>query len=237
VFSSAELNAQSTVSDGVKSFKNGDFNAAIQQLKNSDDPIERSFLGQSYEAVSKKKEAGKAYERSLKSGYALVEIGLKDWGGSKVDPSFLSFLRSLSETLTVSISSAENAVRLGAMSSDNEWRLKANTLHYLKRLETDGEEIFRSSEVDASVKLLVKPRARLENTACYPNPNKGTAVLLQVVFNADGRTITAIPYSTWIKGCSVSAMEAAKLIKFEPAVKNGKPVTTFRILEYSFGQR
>ena len=235
IFSSVVLNAQSAGSDGIKSFKNGDFNAAIQQLEKSNDPIELNYLGKSYEAVNKKKDAVKAYERSLKSGYAIFEKGLDAWSASKTNPSFLGFLRGLKEILTVSVSSAENAVRLGESSMSNEWRLKANALFSMKQLETDNVEVVRTAEVDQKVKLIVRPTAQLVNTQCEPDPNKGTAVRLKVVFHADGRTISVIPYSKWQKGCSESAIEASKQIKFEPAIKDGKPVITLHVLEYGFG--
>ena len=59
-------------------------------------------------------------------------------------------------------------------------------------------------------------------------------VLLKAVFAADG-TVTNIKVASGLPhGLEDQAIEAAKLIKFIPAVKNGKFVSTWMQLEYHF---
>ncbi len=60
------------------------------------------------------------------------------------------------------------------------------------------------------------------------------AVMLTVVFGADGRihdirTIHGLPY-----GLTESAIEAAMRIRFQPAVQNGRPTSVRATLEYNF---
>lgn len=237
-FSSTGVFAQEGVSDGIKSFRSGNFDAAIVHLRASEDPVELSFLGQAYEAVNKKGDAGKAYERSLKAGYALFDKALNEWSTSKPPSSFAAALRKLSEILSVSISSAESAVRLkGGMTLNNEWRVKANALFEMKKLEMAGEDILHWDAVDVELRTLAIPHAALSGTACHePNMND-VHVLLWVVFHKDGRTLAFAPRSKWKNGCNESAMAAATRIRFEPAQKDGKAVTTIRSVSYGFSIR
>jgi TonB family protein len=59
-------------------------------------------------------------------------------------------------------------------------------------------------------------------------------VVLKLLFSSDGsvgniRAITALPY-----GLTDSAIEAARKMKFVPAVKEGKFVSVWMQLEYNF---
>ncbi|MBO0800952.1 MAG: energy transducer TonB, partial [Blastocatellia bacterium] len=65
------------------------------------------------------------------------------------------------------------------------------------------------------------------------NKVRGT-VVLSVVFAADGRisdirVVSGLPY-----GLTVKAIEAAQKIRFQPAVRNGKPVSVRGNLEFKF---
>ncbi len=84
-----------------------------------------------------------------------------------------------------------------------------------------------------SVQILYKPRAN------YPKPDEGTVcvqgvVRLRVEFldsEEIGRiaVVSGLPY-----GATENAIEAARKIKFNPARKEGKPTTVFRVVEFSF---
>jgi outer membrane biosynthesis protein TonB len=59
-------------------------------------------------------------------------------------------------------------------------------------------------------------------------------VRLKVTFLETGETgeisvISRLPY-----GATENAIEAAKKIKFQPAIKYGKPITVSKIIEYRF---
>ena len=91
----------------------------------------------------------------------------------------------------------------------------------------------KSSQADLPIKILYKPRA------AYPNQDKGTVciqgtVRLRVEFLDSGEigkiaVVSGLPY-----GASENSIEAAKKIKFNPALKNGKSVTVFKVVEFSF---
>lgn len=91
-----------------------------------------------------------------------------------------------------------------------------------------------SANIDSPVKILYKPRA------AYPQPFDGGTVCMQgtvtlrVQFLETGKigeikVISGLPY-----GANENAIEAAKKIKFEPAIKNGKPITTVKIVLFTF---
>jgi TonB family protein len=90
-----------------------------------------------------------------------------------------------------------------------------------------------SAEKDRPLKILEKPEA------AYPKSDTGTVciqgtVTLIVQFLSDGkigkiRVVSGLPY-----GATENAVEAAKKIKFEPAVKDGKPVSIIKAITYNF---
>jgi TonB family protein len=100
-------------------------------------------------------------------------------------------------------------------------------------LELDtGERVFLGSEVDTKPRLLNRPEP-VPPGAARMNDVRGL-VVLRVVFSANGtvtniRVIAGLPY-----GVTESTIDAARRIKFVPAMKNGNPVSMWMQLEYSF---
>lgn len=84
---------------------------------------------------------------------------------------------------------------------------------------------------DRSLRILEKPRP------AYPEGGRvciqGT-VTVRVVFLASGEIGEISPVSGLGYGLTEKAMEAAKKMKFEPAVKNGKPITVARPVQFNF---
>jgi TonB family protein len=96
----------------------------------------------------------------------------------------------------------------------------------------DGERIYNSKEVDQKLQILRKPTpgfprgARKHLTRGY--------VILRAILSADGtvkhiEVVTGLPH-----GLSESAIDAARQIKFKPAIKDGKPVSSWVELVYQF---
>ncbi len=80
--------------------------------------------------------------------------------------------------------------------------------------------------------ILYREKARYTEEA-KNNGVQGT-VVLQIVFHVSGkitdiRVIRGLPH-----GLTENAIEAAKRIRFEPAKKDGKPVSVRGVLEFSF---
>ncbi len=62
-------------------------------------------------------------------------------------------------------------------------------------------------------------------------------VTVMVELLADGKVGFVVPIRTLEGGLTENAVKAAGMIRFEPAVQNGTPVTTIQLLSYSFNLR
>jgi TonB family protein len=87
-------------------------------------------------------------------------------------------------------------------------------------------------QVERRAVIVMKPEPAYTEQA-RQNRISGT-VVLKLLFSSDGsvgniRAITALPY-----GLTDSAIEAARKMKFVPAVKEGKFVSVWMQLEYNF---
>ena len=92
--------------------------------------------------------------------------------------------------------------------------------------------IYTGKQVDRKIRLGMKPEPRYTEPARM-NLVTGT-VVLKCIFSANGmveniRTISGLPY-----GLTEQAIQAARKIKFIPAMKDGKYVGTWMQLEYNF---
>ena len=59
-------------------------------------------------------------------------------------------------------------------------------------------------------------------------------VILSVVFSRDGQVTNIRAVQTLCCGLTEKAMAAAKLIRFEPATRNGRAVSSYMQLVYNF---
>jgi TonB family protein len=92
--------------------------------------------------------------------------------------------------------------------------------------------MFKPSEVSQKARILSRPEPQYPEEA-RSNQVSGT-VVLRGVFRADGqvtdlRVISGLPH-----GITERAMEAAKRIRFSPAMKNGRAVSQYIQIEYNF---
>lgn len=93
------------------------------------------------------------------------------------------------------------------------------------------------TETDKPLKILSKPAANYTDAA-RTNNIQGS-VLVKVTFLANGKIgkVSDVPKNNENLrkfGLVNAAMEAARKIKFEPVMKNGKPVKVVKMLEYNF---
>jgi hypothetical protein len=85
---------------------------------------------------------------------------------------------------------------------------------------------------DSSVKITHKPAANYTEAA-RRKMQSGT-IRVAVEFRADGTIGFAFPLRTDLTDLVEVAVEAAKGIRFEPAMDEGKPVTVINFAEYGF---
>lgn len=94
------------------------------------------------------------------------------------------------------------------------------------------DRIFSGKDVTSKARLISKPEPQYTEDA-RKNQIVGT-VVLKVVFASNGtvtniRTVSGLPY-----GLTERAITAARQIKFQPATKDGHPVSMWMQLEYNF---
>ena len=82
------------------------------------------------------------------------------------------------------------------------------------------------------VKIITKPASKYTDEARQNNV-QGT-IKLAVEFGADGKIKNIAAFRTLPDGLTENTIKAAEGIVFEPATKDGKPISDIRILSYSF---
>ncbi|HEX9962544.1 MAG TPA: TonB family protein, partial [Pyrinomonadaceae bacterium] len=82
------------------------------------------------------------------------------------------------------------------------------------------------------IRILSKPRANYTEAAKMSDVEG--VVRLRITFLASGEIGSIIPISGLSNGLTEQAIASARQIKFQPATRDGIPVTVSRTLEYSF---
>ena len=98
---------------------------------------------------------------------------------------------------------------------------------------TAREKVFTGREVDKKVKLKNSPPPDHPDVA--QGQVRGT-VILKAVFTSDGRVTNIHVVQGLSRGVTEKAIEAAKKIRFIPAMKDGRFVSMWMQLEYHFDQ-
>jgi protein TonB len=92
--------------------------------------------------------------------------------------------------------------------------------------------LFKPAEVDQRARVLSKPEPHYTEEA---RRNQITGrVILRVVFASSGEVVQIQALDALPFGLTEQAIAAARAIKFEPAMKGGRPVSVYMQLEYNF---
>lgn len=92
--------------------------------------------------------------------------------------------------------------------------------------------IFQSFEVDTRAEILSRPEPAYTEEA-RRNRVSGQ-ITLRLVLAADGKVTHVLPLKSLSHGLTDKAMDAARAIRFRPAIKNGRPVSQAVLINYSF---
>jgi len=125
------------------------------------------------------------------------------------------------------------------------WRFLGMALARTKKVK-EAREAFKSSTKaaaakpgrtidDKPVRIIAKRPPRYPETAMRSMATG--KVRFAVEFAKDGEIGFVFPLNDLADELIESAVEAAYQIKFEPAVRNGRPVTSIKFIEYEFGMR
>lgn len=115
------------------------------------------------------------------------------------------------------------------------WREQLDTLrvHSSSVDATAGQyTVFNSTEVSRRATLLSKPEPSFPESA-RRNDISGT-VKLRLVLAADGTIRNVLVLRSLSHGLTEAAVNAARGIRFSPAIKDGRPVSQIAVIEYSF---
>ena len=99
-------------------------------------------------------------------------------------------------------------------------------------LEVDGERLYRAKEVDVKLRILQKPEPQYTFEARQEQVSG--SVILRAIFSATGEVKSIYVVKGLPHGLTERSIEAARMIKFTPAMKDGKPVSIWMQLEYNF---
>lgn len=114
------------------------------------------------------------------------------------------------------------------------WRERLDTLDLYAQPVSSPETrtVYGIREVEKSAQILLLPLAVYTDEARAAHARGD--VRLRLVLAADGKVKYIFPLKSLRYGLTESAMAAANQIKFEPAIRNGKPASQFLTLVYEF---
>jgi TonB family protein len=114
------------------------------------------------------------------------------------------------------------------------WQERLETLELYSQPISSPEErnVFSAPEVTQSARLLDTPAAEYTPEAQAARVHGD--VRLRLVLSSDGTVKDVFPIKPLPHGLTDAAMKAARQIKFEPAIRKGKPASQFVTLVYEF---
>ena len=225
-------------SRAISQYQQGQNEEAIASLRgivkrNKNDLRAWHYLGLAFEKKGDISGARKAHEKAAKLGENLLNNQL---GQVQHDD---DFARLLLPFKTQFIEAGESAQKYLALSSNpsrsktEQWSLRSDSLlGFADIAGADVKTLLKAKEVDVKARVLSKPEPPYTEEARRHHVS-GT-VILRVIFAATGKVIGIRPVSGLPDGLTGSAINAARRIKFIPAMKDGKPVSMYAQLEYTF---
>ena len=179
-------------------------------------------------------------EEKLKVQYTAIEKEIAEPPAHVVPDAYRLVLRAWQDRL---------ANRFAEAATTIEEILKLNPANldfWLERLETlrlysqpisspDQRTVFGDGEVQKRAKVIDLPAA-LYTEEARADKVRGE-VRLRLVLSNDGRVKNVFPIKALSHGLTESAMEAARQIKFQPAIRNGAPASQFATYVYEFKRK
>jgi tetratricopeptide (TPR) repeat protein len=229
--------AQSSASDreaGISLYEKKDYQQAGPALQRAvriqkNDLTSWHYLGLTLEQLGLAPEAGKAHKKAANLGSSLVMAAMKegDW---------ITAFRPDSSQIIQAAASADRYLKLfnPRGSEGDEWTEKSRSLRELAEIASTPNDIlsklYLGKEVSSKARVLeVPPPAYGSEDRARP-----ITVVLRGVLSADGRVRGVMPLeSDDYQGYGLSCIKAARRIKFTPALKDGKAVSSYMEFQYS----
>jgi len=176
----------------------------------------------------------------LNSQYLTIEHTIRQPPSPRqyfVESDYKRHLREWQDDLAQAFAAAANTVRqilkLNPPDSDY-WQDRLETLDlYAQPISSpDQRSVFGAGEMDQPARILDAPVAEYTNEA-RAKKVRGD-VRLRLVLAADGTVKDVFPFKSLPYGLTDAAMAAARRIKFDPAMRQGKAASQFVTLVYEF---
>lgn len=137
----------------------------------------------------------------------------------------------LANSFAEAAKTGEEILKLNPANSEM-WRERLETLRlYSQPISSpDQRTVFGDGEVQKQARVIDSPAAAYTEAA-RTDKIRGE-VRLRVVLAFDGTVKNVFPIKSLSHGLTESAMEAARQIKFQPAIRNGEPASQFATFVY-----
>jgi TonB family protein len=177
-------------------------------------------------------------EAKLQKQYATIEDLFANGPAKQIyPPDFRERLRLWQDDLAKSFADAgktiDEILKLNPPDAE-KWRERSDTMWlYSQPISPPSSRlVYGASEVQKKARLVDAP------AAAYPDAARAAKakgeVRLRLVLASDGTVKYVFPMKPLPHGLTEAAMEAARQIKFEPAIRDGKPASQFATLSYEF---
>jgi TonB family protein len=225
---------------GISLQQQGKTEEAVASLRsavkgNKNDLRAWHYLGLALEQNGEAKEARKAHDKAANLGDKLLADLLNDAvSGEEISRR----LPPIRENLAEAGESAQMYLQIAPKPSGRkllDWQLRAESLlafAEIAKAPPGTPAVLTGKEVSVKARVLSKPEPQYADEARRKQIT-GT-VVLQAIFAANGRVLGIRPVKGLPYGLTEQAIDAARHIRFVPAMKDGRPVSLFIQLEYNF---
>jgi TonB family protein len=179
-------------------------------------------------------------EAKLKMQYAAIEKEIASPPGHNLPNAYRLLLRAWQDRLANRFADAattvEEILKLNP-ANPGFWTERLETLQLYSRpvRSPDSRTVFGDGEMQKRATIIDSPAALYTDEARAEKVSG--EVRLRLVLAADGTVRNVFPIKSSSHGLTESAMEAARQIKFQPAVRNGQPSSQFATFVYEFKRK
>jgi TonB family protein len=176
-------------------------------------------------------------EEKLKAQYVAIEKEIAAPPARAVPDAYRLLLRAWQDRLANRFAEAATTVeeiqKLNPANSEF-WHERLETLRlYSQPISSpDQRRVFGDGEMQKRATIVDSPAAFYTEEARVNKVNG--EVRLRLVLSNDGTVRNIFPIKSLSHGLTESAMEAARQIKFQPAIRNGGPASQFATFVYEF---
>lgn len=166
----------------------------------------------------------------LKSNILIAKLGQRVAKGSTVRDQ-ISFLKDATDILKSGVEKCKDSPNHKLVDEELE-AIEAFYSYFSKEKSTPANTTTEPEPDVTPIKILRKPRPSYTDSARQANV-QGT-ITVAVLFGANGKVQHTMLLKRLGNGLDEQAIIAARKIEFEPMIKDGKPVSVVKILEYTF---